>query len=88
MTTWMGQVPFQQVHEEMDRQDALVVSSVQDGTSTVLMEALASGLPVICHDISGMSHAIDENSGIKVPLRDRQTSVLEFTDAITRLATT
>jgi glycosyltransferase involved in cell wall biosynthesis len=88
MTTWMGQVPFQQVHEEMDRQDALVVSSVQDGTSTVLMEALASGLPVICHDISGMSYAIDENCGIRVPLRDRQTSVLEFTHAITRLVTT
>jgi glycosyltransferase involved in cell wall biosynthesis len=87
MTNWMGQVPFQQVREEMDKQDALVVSSLQDGTSTVLMEALAAGLPVICHDISGMSVAIDESCGIKIPLRDRQTTILEFAEAITRLVT-
>jgi glycosyltransferase involved in cell wall biosynthesis len=88
MTTWMGQVPFHQMREEMDKQDALVVSSLQESTSTVLMEALAAGLPVICHDISGMSFAIDESCGIKIPLRARQTSILEFTDAIARLVTT
>jgi glycosyltransferase involved in cell wall biosynthesis len=88
MTTWMGQVPFQQVHEEINRQDALVMSSLQDSTSTVLMEALAAGLPVICHDISGMSFAIDESCGIKIPLRNRHTSTLEFADAIAGLVTT
>ena len=88
MTTWMGQVPFQQVHEEINRQDALVMSSLQDSTSTVLMEALAAGLPVLCHDISGMSFAIDESCGIKIPLRNRHTSILEFADAIAGLVTT
>jgi len=52
------------------------------------MEALATGLPVICHDIGGMSFAIDESCGFKIPLRDRQTSILEFADAIARLVTT
>jgi len=31
------------------------------------MEALATGLPVICHDIGGMSFAIDESCGFKIP---------------------
>ena len=88
MTTWMGQVPFHQMRDEMDRQDALVVCSLQESTSTVLMEALATGMPVICHDASGMSFAIDESCGIKVPLRARQTSISGFTDAIVRLVTT
>ncbi len=87
MATWTGQVPFQRVREELTKQDAFVISSLQEGTSNVLMEALAAGLPVICHDIGGMSYAIDESCGFKIPLRSRRTSILGFADAISRLAT-
>jgi glycosyltransferase involved in cell wall biosynthesis len=52
------------------------------------MEALAAGLPVICHGIGGMSFAIDESCGFKIPLADRQTSIRNFADAISRLVTT
>ena len=51
----------------------------------IVMQALAVGLPVICHDIGGMSAAIDESCGIKVPLRGAEDSVREFADAIARL---
>jgi glycosyltransferase involved in cell wall biosynthesis len=85
MVTWIGQVPFQRVREELDSQDALVSTSLQEGTSNVLLEALAAGLPVICHGIGGMSLAIDESCGVKIPLTDRQTSVRHFADAISRL---
>jgi glycosyltransferase involved in cell wall biosynthesis len=88
MTTWTGQVPFQQVCEALDTQDAFVTSGLQEGTPTIVMDALAAGLPVICHGIAGMSFAIDESCGVKIPLRDRQTSILEFADAIARLVTT
>jgi glycosyltransferase involved in cell wall biosynthesis len=52
------------------------------------MEALAAGLPVICHDVAGMSFAINESCGIKIPFLDRQTSILEFANATARLVKT
>jgi glycosyltransferase involved in cell wall biosynthesis len=87
MTTWTGQVPFQRVREELEQQDAFVTASLQEGTPNVLMEALAAGLPVICHDVGGMSFLIDESCGFKIRLHDRQTSIVEFANAISRLVT-
>lgn len=87
MATWTGQVPFQRVREELERQDAFVITSLQEGTPNVVMEALAAGLPVICHSVGGMSFAIDESCGFKIPLADRQASILHFADAISRLVT-
>jgi glycosyltransferase involved in cell wall biosynthesis len=80
-------VPFQRVREELERQDAFVTASLQEGTPNVLMEALAAGLPVICHDVGGMSFLIDESCGFKIRLHDRQTSIVEFANAISRLVT-
>ena len=48
--------------------DVFVFTSLQEGTSTVVMEALALGLPVICHDACGMGVAVNERCGIKVPM--------------------
>ena len=85
MVTWTGQVPFHRVREELERQDAFVITSLQEGTPNVVMEALAAGLPILCHGIGGMSLAIDESCGFKIALADRRTSVLQFADAISRL---
>lgn len=87
MVTWSGQVPFQRVREELESQDALLITSLQEGTPNVLMEALAAGLPVICHAVGGMPFAIDETCGFTVPLAHRQASVLQFTNVISGLVT-
>jgi glycosyltransferase involved in cell wall biosynthesis len=50
----------------MQQAHVLVITSVYDLTSSVLVEALANGLPVICPDHCGFRDAIDETCGIKV----------------------
>jgi glycosyltransferase involved in cell wall biosynthesis len=87
MVTWAGQVPFHRVREELERHDTLLITSLQEGTPNVVMEALAAGLPIVCHAVGGMSLAVDESCGFKLPLTDRQTSIREFADAASRLVT-
>ena len=50
-----------------------------------VLEALGWGMPVICHDICGMSAAVNETCGIKIPLVNPQQSIRGFRDAIERL---
>ena len=50
-----------------------------------MLEALVGGLPVLCHDACGMGVAVDDASGLKVPLRDPRTSIAGFRAALMRL---
>jgi glycosyltransferase involved in cell wall biosynthesis len=80
-----GQVTRVQALEIMDMADVLVHSSVKEGTPHVVLEALSSGMPVICHDACGMGVAVDESCGIKVPLVEPEASVAGFRSAIKRM---
>ena len=85
---WLGQLPHEQAVQELLKANILVHTSVKEGSTTVLMEALAMGRPVICHDIGGMSYAIDSTCGIKVPLVSPALSVMGFKNSIFVLAST
>lgn len=82
---WRGQLLKTEATNRMNDAHVLVHSSLREASSTVIMEALSMGIPVICHDACGMSGAITNACGIKVPLRDPVTSVRGFRDAITSL---
>jgi glycosyltransferase involved in cell wall biosynthesis len=66
----------------MQTAHALVVTSVYDLTSTVVVEALANGLPVICPDHCGFTDAITPECGIKVAAASTRELVRGLTDAI------
>jgi glycosyltransferase involved in cell wall biosynthesis len=83
--TWTGQIPRDRAIEQMRDADVFVFTSVQEGTSSVVMEAMSLGLPVICHDACGMGVAVDESCGIKVSMRGVVGSVRGFADAIRAL---
>ncbi len=54
----------------------MVITSLRDLTSTVTIEALALGLPIICLDHCGFSSVVDTSCGIKVPVNN-PTQVIE-----------
>jgi glycosyltransferase involved in cell wall biosynthesis len=82
---WLGQVPRKTVLQKMQDTHVLVITSVYDLTSTVLVEALANGIPVICPDHCGFTDAITPECGIKVPASSKGKLVLGLRDAIVRL---
>ena len=82
---WFGQVNRQTVFDIMTNSDLLVHSSYREATSHVIPEALSHGLPVICHDINGMSIAIDGKCGIKIPLNSPESSIEGFKNALLKI---
>ena len=58
---------------------------MNEAATSVIMEALSLGLPVICHDASGMGEAVTGLCGIKVPLANPAKSIEGFSNAIQRL---
>lgn len=82
---WIKNVDHNTVFQLMGGADFLVHTSLREATSSVIPEALSMGLPVICHDANGMSIAINESCGIKIPLLNPRTSICGFRDAIDKL---
>jgi glycosyltransferase involved in cell wall biosynthesis len=82
---WVRKISHQEVFARMSKADFFVHTSIREATSSVIPEALSTGLPVICHDAFGMSIAVDETCGIKVPLVSPEQSAAGFHEAMERL---
>lgn len=78
---WLGQVPRDAVLQHMRHAHAFVVTSVYDLTSTVVVEALANGLPVICPDHCGFRDAITPECGIRVKASSQRELFAGLRDA-------
>lgn len=86
-----GQRTRQEIAQLMSQADVVVAPSVptsdgrREGIPIVLMEAMASGLPVIASRISGIPELVEnERSGLLVPPRDAKA----LSDALERLHAT
>jgi len=84
---WLGSVQHSEVFEIMCDSDFFIHTSYREATSNVIPEAISAGLPVICHDISGMGIAIDSTCGIKVPLISPEISIKSFSLGIKKMVT-
>ena len=64
-----GYVNHDSIGEIYRNSDLFVLPSQNEGMSNALLEAMASGLPVIVTDTGGTSELLDGN-GVVVPVRD------------------
>ncbi len=65
-----GEIPHNEVAEEMQAHDLFVLFSNFENLPCVIIEAQASGLPVLATNVGGISEMIDEASGRLVEARD------------------
>lgn len=66
--TWHGWLPRNEALELVHQAHIFVITSIKDLTSTVLLEALSLGVPVICLDHCGFADVVTSECGIKVPV--------------------
>lgn len=60
--------------------------SLRDGGGAVVVEAMASGTPVVCLDVGGPGLHVTEKCGVKVEPADRSTVIRRLGDALLTLA--
>jgi colanic acid/amylovoran biosynthesis glycosyltransferase len=78
-----GQLPADGVRERLRNADLFLLSSVSEGLSNAVLEAMATGLPIVTTDCGGMREAVTDGvGGFLVPTRD----VRQMAAALGRLA--
>jgi glycosyltransferase involved in cell wall biosynthesis len=64
---WTPWSPRSEIFARMQRSDVFLFPSLRDGGGAVVVEAMASGLPVVCLDLAGPGLHIQDGWGVKVP---------------------
>lgn len=83
---WHGWIPRDEAVSVMHNSHVFVITSLKDLTSTVLIEALSQGVPVICPDHCGFQNVVTEQCGIKVSVEKPLQMVSDIAVAIRYLA--
>jgi glycosyltransferase involved in cell wall biosynthesis len=83
--TWHGRLPRSAALEVMKTSHALVITSLNELTSTVAVEAISLGLPVVTLNHCGMADLVTDECGIKVDVGSVDQIIRDFSVAILRL---
>jgi glycosyltransferase involved in cell wall biosynthesis len=77
-----GSLPRAGVLEAMQDADVLLHPSMRDPPATVIAEAMAAGLPVVCLHHAGPGVQVTQDSGIRVPLGPEASVIEGLSDAL------
>jgi len=64
---WTPWSPRSEIFARMQRSDVFLFPSLRDGGGAVVVEAMASGLPVVCLDLAGPGLHVRDGWGVKIP---------------------
>jgi glycosyltransferase involved in cell wall biosynthesis len=80
--TWHRQVSRDEVLRGLLESHLFVITSLKDLTSTVTIEALACGVPILCPDHCGFADAVTADCGIKLPINSARQFISALSTAI------
>jgi len=83
---FLGTVSQARVISELQRSDVYLFPSLKEGGVWSLMEAMSTGLPVVCVNTSGMAIITDESSAIRVDPISQEHMIEGFTEALVELS--
>ena len=82
---WHGWVEKTEAMEIMSACDVFAITSLSDATSTVLLEALSIGLPVVATNHLGFANVVNDDCGIKIDLKSHKQVVRDFASSIEKI---
>ena len=80
-----GVVPHERVMKMMRSADIFFFTSIMECTSTVILEAIGTGLPIVCFDTCGFGPIVDQSIGRKIKITNPAQSIKDFTSVISEL---
>jgi len=83
---FIGKVAHSDLAQWYAQSDVLVFPALRDSGGSAPLEAMARCVPVICLEWAGPGEMLDSNSGVKIPVRDPESTVSEFASALTSLS--
>ena len=83
--TFEGWIPREEVLQSMALSDVFLFCGLRDGGGEVVVEAMSTGMPVVCLDVGGPSMHVTNASGIKVEATSPDSTVKELAAALERL---
>ena len=83
---FLGKVPMAQLVDELNAADVFLYPSFHHGLATVVLQAMLTGLPVICIEGDATGRAVGQEAGITVPLSEQETPASGLARAIDALA--
>ncbi len=85
--TFHGKLPHNQVFDIMSRSHTFCLSSISEGgTTSIVMEALQQGLPIISLNHCAYATVIDDSCGIKISITSPKQISADFALALDKLA--
>lgn len=83
---WHGNVAHENIPRMMAEADMLFFTSIMEATSTVVLEAISVGLPVLCFNTCGFGPIVEDFAGITVEISDPDRAVKDFAVQIDKVA--
>jgi glycosyltransferase involved in cell wall biosynthesis len=83
---WRGWLTHADSMREYRSADVFVFTGLRDSMPTVVLEALASGVPVVCLDHQGVADVITSDCGIKIPVTTPREVEARLGEALVFLA--
>lgn len=82
---WHGWLEKEKAIEIMSKGHVFSITSVSDLTSTVTLEALSYGVPIVCLDHCGFAHVVTDDCGIRIPLNSPKMAAKNIALALEKL---